>query len=376
MAKIKRLLILLDPGRGFDRAVIEGVVQRARSLGMGTLLRQHLPPREDVSDLDLAAIITSVQDARAERRLRRLGVPAVNVSTWQAKVSLPSVTVDNEAIGRMGARYLMDRAFTIFAFYASHETLFAHARAEAFAAALAAAGHDCQRFHAPADVPWQEEVNMLASWLQGLPRPTAIMADNDDAGRHVVEVLRRLDVAVPEQAAVLGVDNDAIVCETATPPLSSIDTGAHRIGEQAVAVALHLAESGFSEATVQRVEPRGVVTRRSTDVVAVADEMVARALHYIQEHASKPIDVMDVLEHVPMSRRSLERRFTEALGRSPSQQIRRAHVERAAWLLAFTDWELKRIAFESGFRSFRHFAAVFREDMGMAPTAYRRSLRA
>ncbi len=376
MAQHKRLLILLDPGRGFDRAVIEGVVQHARSMGMGTLLRQHLPPREDVPDLELTAIITSVADARAERRLRRLGIPAVNVSTWQAGVKLPSVTVDNEAIGRVGARYLMDRAFTTFGFYGSHKTLFAHARGEAFATALAEAGHPCHRFHSPAEVPWQEEVDMLAAWLEQLPRPAAIMADNDDAGRHVVEVLQRLDIAVPEQVAVLGVDNDAIICETAMPPLSSIDTGAHRIGEEAVAMALRLTTGEADKSESQRIEPRGVVTRRFTEVVAVADEMAARALNYIREHADSPIDVSDVLRHVPLSRRTLERRFTAAVGRSPSQEIRRAHVERAAWLLAFTDWELQRVAFESGFRSFRHFATVFREEMGRPPTAYRREHRA
>lgn len=375
MGQRKRLLVIMDPGRGFDRAVIEGVVRSARKNKIGALLHHRPPPRADVPDIGLAGIVTSVKDGSEARPLRRLGIPVVNVGTWQPRVSLPSVIVDNEAIGRLGASYLADRGFGTFGFYSSFKTLFARRRADAFDAALAEVGHRCHRFEAPRDVPWRREVELLAEWLGGLPKPAAIMADNDDAGRHVTEVLARLDMDVPERAAVLGVDNDEIICETAMPPLSSIDTGARQIGQKAVDLVLRLAAGEAAYPDPIRIRPKGVVTRRSTDVVAVSDEMVARALNYIRENAHLPINVMDVLDHVPVSRRTLERGFTSAVGRSPSQEIRRVHVQRAAWLLAFTDWRLQRVADESGFRSFRHFAAVFRKDMGMPPTAYRRDHR-
>lgn len=218
---------------------------------------------------------------------------------------------------------------------------------------------------------WAQD-RAVARWVRGLPRPVGIFATNDIWGVQLAEVCLRADLRVPEDVAILGVDDDDLLCEFARPALSSIAVPAQRIGYEAAREVDRLLRGVQARSRPLLFPPLGVIARRSTDILAIEDGEVAASLRFIRQHAYQPIRVTDLLRVVPTSRRSLERRFRKVLGRSILDEIRRVHVERASQLLAQTDLTLNSIAERSGFTDAKRFSTVFRQMVGMTPSAYRR----
>jgi LacI family transcriptional regulator len=178
-------------------------------------------------------------------------------------------------------------------------------------------------------------------------------------------------VGVPEEVAVMGVDNDDLIVRLTTPPLSSIDINAERVGFEAARVLDELMRGKPAPKNPVLVPPMGLVTRQSTDILAIEDEDVAAAVRFIRAHKGRALSVQDVLDNVPVSRRSLYRKFEETMGRSLAQEIRLAHIEQAKRLLTTTDWSVARIAEASGFAGATRFGIVFRRLTGLTPSAYR-----
>ena len=215
------------------------------------------------------------------------------------------------------------------------------------------------------------EVEAIAQWLRALPKPAAIFTCYDAHGQRVLEACRRAGIAVPEEVAVLGVDNDEILCALSPPPLSSIKLNTQRTGWQAAALLALMMGGEKGPAEPQLIPPLGVVTRQSTEVLAVDDPPVARALHYIREHACEGIGVSDVLRHCPMARRTLEARLKTLLGRSPNEEIQRVQLNRVKELLTGTDFSLAEIAERAGFRHTEYLSVVFKRECGQPPSVYR-----
>jgi LacI family transcriptional regulator len=176
---------------------------------------------------------------------------------------------------------------------------------------------------------------------------------------------------VPDEIAVMGIDNDELIVRLTTPPLSSIDINAERVGFEAAKLLDSLMRGQPAPKEPVLVPPMGLVTRQSTDVLAIEDEDVAAAVKFIREHRARPINVKDVLEQVPVSRRSLYRKFRDATGRSLAEEIRLAHIQQAKRLLSTTDWPVSRVADASGFSGATRFGIVFRRATGLTPTQYR-----
>jgi len=212
-------------------------------------------------------------------------------------------------------------------------------------------------------------------WIKSLPKPCALLAANDRYAWHAIDACRECDISVPEEIAVLGVDNDVLLAEMARPTLSSIDLGGERIGFEAARALDALLKGERVSVDPLELAPQGVITRHSTDVLSIQDDSVAEAARFIRQHASAPIAVSDVLEHVAMSRRNLERRFRRVMRRSLLDEIRRVHLDRAAKLLRESDLDMPGVSAQSGFASQVRFSTVFREKMGTTPTAYRRRYR-
>ena len=200
------------------------------------------------------------------------------------------------------------------------------------------------------------------------------MASYDIRARHVLDACRRAGLAVPDEVAVVGVDNDTFLGDLTDPPLSSVAPDTRRTGYEAAALLDRLM-SGRERQRGQAifVEPLGVVTRRSTDVLALGDADVSAAVRFIREHACDGIAVKDVLEQVPLSRRVLEGRFRKLLGRTPHDEIARIRLERVRQLLRETRLPLSDIAARSGFRTAEYLATAFRREFGTSPDAYRKS---
>jgi LacI family transcriptional regulator len=286
----------------------------------------------------------------------------VNVS-GRVRSTLPSVIADNAAIGRLAAEHFLACGFERFAFVGG-DTLFSRERREGFAACLEEEGFSCET---RGDRP--------RGWWQELPTPLAVLAENDGVAVRLVSECLAAGRAVPEDVAVLGVDNDPVACELCDVPLSSIDPAARLIGHLAAELLEKLVEGESPPGHPIRVSPVGVVNRPSTDVFVVDDPDLAAAMQVISRRACEPITVEEVMEHVRVSRRTFEKRFKARFGRTPHDEIRRVQFEQARRLLAETDWSIVQIAQHIGHSDAKRFITLFRETFGDPPGAYRRRLR-
>jgi LacI family transcriptional regulator len=198
------------------------------------------------------------------------------------------------------------------------------------------------------------------------------MACNDFRGIQALDACRRAGIAVPEEVAVIGVDNEELVCKLAYPPLCSVDPGARSIGYEAAALLDRLMRGEPRPAAPLLIPPVGVIARLSTDVNAIADPDVATAMRFIREHACEGIGVDDVLSHVAVSRSVLQRRFRNLLGRSIHAMIASVRLERAKQLLLETDLPLAVIAKRAGYTHGEYLCSAFRQATGFPPGTYRR----
>jgi len=198
------------------------------------------------------------------------------------------------------------------------------------------------------------------------------MAANDKAARHVLEACQAGGIRVPEDIAVVGVDNDEMLCRLSTPPLSSVEQGAQRIGFQAATLLDRMMSGRGVRRRKHVIPPEGLVLRRSSDIIAVEDEDVAAALKLIQAQACDGIKVQDVARAAAVSRSQLDRRFKKLLGRTIHDEIRRIRIEQARRLLAETSLPLKQVALRCGFRTVQHLTELFHQFVGTTPAIYRR----
>jgi LacI family transcriptional regulator len=208
-----------------------------------------------------------------------------------------------------------------------------------------------------------------------LPTPVGLMAAYDGLARRAVDACALVGRRVPDQVAALGVDNDEVVCEMASVPVSSVAVAAQRIGYEAAALVDRMIAGRDRDLRLIQVPPLSIVTRMSTDHLAVSDPLVTEAIRYIRGHADQPINVEDVAGALRVSRRNLEQRFSHVLRRSPAAEIRRAHIERACNLLETTDTPLGQVALMSGLADGPSLSRFFRREMGMNPSQYRSSRR-
>jgi LacI family transcriptional regulator len=277
------------------------------------------------------------------------------------------VLPDDTAIGQMAADYLLSLGFRDLGFCWPGGLPYAKLRLEAFETRAKESGASV----AVGNATEQD----LGQWVTNLPKPIGILGCNDDWAHRLLNVIRRQGIKVPDEIAVLGVDDDELFNTLVTPSLSSVAVPAEQIGYQAAGMLDCLLDGNAAGPSPLLLPPLKVVARKSTDVLTVSDPDVVLALRFIRDHSAQPLQVDDVLDHVALSRRSLERRFRQFVGHSISDDIRRAHVERAKQLLISTDLAMPQVATASGFTSATRLGIVFRAEVGEAPTDFRRRSR-
>jgi LacI family transcriptional regulator len=293
-------------------------------------------------------------------------------------VALPTVGVDNESLSEMAFTHLRDRGYRNFAYYGppKGEQYYYDMRCIEYLRVLRKHGYDnCAVYaHPEGSVPtdWDLARTHLASWVSNLPRPTAIMACHDDVGLQLLEACHDAGVSVPEEIAVLGVNNDEFLCSLSNPPLSSVDMGAEHIGYESAALLDRMMHGEKISRLWTLFPPRGVVVRQSTDVASVNDPVVARAIRFIRDHACRGLQVDQLLRHSATSRTALYRRFKEQLGRSPKEEITRVRLERAQDLLKRTKLSIAQVASRTGYAESKYFIEVFARETGMTPLTFRK----
>ncbi len=298
--------------------------------------------------------------------------PVINVSSRCDLPGSVQVRVDDAAIGKLAAQHLMDRAMPRFGFVGPPSEPQSNARRDGFVAMLRLHGFACDIFD------WREsggtlEWSGLLNWLRSRQYPIAILCNNDESGRLVTQACWECGIGVPEQVAVLGVDNDEVFCESSQPALSSIETGTARVGMEAARCLEMLLDGQTPTPTDRLLPPMGVEERASTDIVAIDDPELAAVLRFIRERACDGISVEDALSVASINRRLLERRFKAQLGCSPLDQINRVRMKRAHELLTNTTLPMKQVAQKSGFTYLQTFYRAFTHHFQQSPGTVRKS---
>ncbi|MFA9478850.1 substrate-binding domain-containing protein [Phycisphaerales bacterium AB-hyl4] len=333
----------------------------------------------DLEHADLDGLIAYQQPHTDVEPLLRRGVPVVNMSTRVVPLPQVSVVSDSQALGRLGAAHLLERGFRKLAFCGFENEPFSRDRLLGFQAGVREAGLELAVWldpGGPSAAPWPaERLAALDRWLRSLPAPVGVMACNDTWGQQVLAACSRAGLTVPEQVAVLGIDNDDVICNLTNPPLSSIDRNVYQLGYEAAALLDRLMAGEAPPTTPMLLPPRRVVARRSTDVLAIEDEQVREAVAFIRANYASPIAVKHVCDAVTSARSSLLRRFQHQLGTSPARLINQHRINQARELLVETDADMPSIATACGFANANHFSTVFRRLAGMPPTQYRKESR-
>jgi LacI family transcriptional regulator len=310
----------------------------------------------------------------------QLGIPLVDLNDSPPFPGVPKIRPNNTAIGHLGAEHFLERGFRHFAFCGFANERWSCDRRDGYVEALRLAGHPCEIFDVPypgvITPDWNaSQTKLITGWLKQLPRPCAIMACVDVRAFQVIAAAQQAGIHVPEELALLGVNNDVMRCELSHPSLSSVALNSHQSGYQAAEVLDRLLRGAKVPDLDMRVDPIGVVTRLSTDILAVGDKNVTAALSFIREHACRGVSVDEVVAHASASRSQLEKKFRRFIGRSPQAEIRRVQLARVKELLTESDLPLKSIAGLTGFEHIEYLSVVFKRMTGESPGQYRKRTR-
>jgi LacI family transcriptional regulator len=371
--------LLIETSNAYARGLLHGIrayirEHRSWSIYIGEQRRGEAAPNW-LKKWHGDGIIARIESAAIADAVLASGLPAVDVSAARYVPELLYVETDDAAIARLAAEHLLQRGFRHYGYCGDPRFNWSNWREENFQRFVKEAGFECSIYRsAPrrrGSATWEQERADLATWIRGLPKPVGVMACYDIRGREVLDVCRQLGVGVPDEVAVIGVDNDELLCDLADPPLSSVIPDTQRTGYEAARL-LDLLMAGQSELpTAHLIKPLGIVTRESTDVLATDDGDLSAAVRFIRAHATQGIKVEDVLRAVPLSRRVLESRFQKLLGRTPHEEITRVQIERVKELLTETDLSLAAIAHRTGYRHVEYMSVAFKRETGRPPSEFR-----
>jgi LacI family transcriptional regulator len=383
MSERPRVALIVEMSGVYGRQILEGIAKHQRSHRPWSVfleqreLRAPPPPWLLRRPWD-GIICRSTTRSLAQAFLRR-NIPAVDLNDLQGGLGLPRIGSDMRAIGRVGGEHLLERGFRHFAYCGFSRETWSDGRREGFCEVVRQASLECAVYESPwhgRNVPaWDKDQQRLAAWLRGLPKPLGLMACNDVRGQQVLNACHMVEVHVPEEIAVVGVDNERVLCELCDPPMSSVAPNPERIGYEAASLLDRLMAGQKLAADEMLIPPLGVVARQSSDITRIDDPDVAASLTFIRQNACSGASVEDVVAHVAVSRSILERRFRKHVGHSPQTEIRRVQLKRVKQLLTETDLSLEAIARLAGYVHPEYMSVVFKRVTGATPGQYREQTR-
>ena len=404
---MKNIALCMELSDFYEHGIAKGVVRYAKAtpewrlFGYGWMFR----PLADLDAWKGDGIIARIESPGDADRIAALGVPVIDVAGAYLRPGIMTVANDDFLTGYKAALHLRSCGFENFAFLGVRETFWSDERKKGFLRGIGktapgkvddevriggiALGKDCRLPSFERPLSWWEgasEGNQrekdgaapggflgeLGAFLLSLEKPVAIFACNDTAGMRAAEVAGSLGVSIPDSLAILGVDDEDILCEFASPSLSSVRLDCEAIGYRAAQTLDAILKSGGAAPNSRiAIPPKEVVERESTRVYTCPDPLVATAATFIRARAHEGIGVPDLLAVLPCSRRALENRFRAALGRSLHEEIIRVRLVMAKRLLRETDLALEYVAERCGFGSLPRFRAAFRASEGTTPGAWR-----
>jgi LacI family transcriptional regulator len=379
MTAVKNIALAIQLAVPHLEGIVHGVVEYAQAHGnwrFALNLDAFMFPLENLAGWDGDGAIAMIETEDQLRIAKSWGFPVVNVADTLKDTGLPLVTNDNQKMGQLAAAHLMERGLRHFAFYGLEDMWYSQERCVGFRDAIVAAGHTCSVFESPSSframwtTQWQSRE--LDEWLLQLPRPCGVLATHDFRAWAVIESCRRLGIRVPFDVAVVGVDDNPIICNSCNPPLTSVRPKSHQLGYRAGEYLNHIMSHSSAKPRTLLIEPDRISERGSTDIVAAEDPTLQKALNYIHSSLHSQINVADVARTVGVSRRWIFSLFQEQFGKTPHDYLADIRVRWAKDLLTQVPLlSLKDIAQRCGFASTDRLNKVFTRVAGCSPRKYR-----
>ena len=382
MAEVRKIALLIENST-YDRQLAQGIARYSRAHGPwafytttpfytdGGRKKRDL---SRIKEWGITGIIA--RDSEITTQMIEAGLAIIVIGGEHETVyDLPNITSDDYKIGRIAAEYLLDRGFRHLAYCGLSDRYWSRRRAKSFQQSVLKTGFETHFYTQPVSRVWRswgKEQTLLIEWLNSLPKPVGIMACNDERAGYVIDACRFAGLSVPYQVAVIGTDNDDHICELSNPRLSSIALNTEKGGYEAAELLDKLMAGKKTDDKTIFVQATHVVTRESTDIIAIEDPLVVEALRFIRRESRKLIQVEDVANSILCARRTLDERFCKILGRTVHAEIKRARIEQIIQMLVSTDLSVSRIALDFGYADVDHIARYFKQATGVSPVAYRR----
>ena len=388
--KRRRVALLIESSRAYGRGLLLGVAKYVRTHHEWTVQSEEWrwtdPTPEWLRLWDGDGIIARIETPELAEIIQNLGIPAVDVRGSIPGFQGPLMDTNDQAVAVLAAEHLIERGFKHYAFCGFPGANYSEKRSQSFLKHLKSRGFDAlvytprEESRDAQTIEYERDGLMdqahLAYWLETLPKPVGIMTCNDIRGQQVMNLCSKLDLAIPEEVALIGVDNDEVLCELSDPPLSSVMPDTIRIGYEAAGLLEKMMCGRKPPARPVYVPPLGIIARRSTDVLAMEDKKLAKGVRFLRDHAFEPLSIDEVALAAGMARRVFERRFSAQMGRAPNAEVLRLRLERAKQLLTDTGWSLAEIAERTGFNHAEYFHSVFTKKTGLTPGKYRLAQKA
>ncbi|MBR1870436.1 MAG: DNA-binding transcriptional regulator [Kiritimatiellae bacterium] len=383
--EFKRIALIAELTRAYGRNLCEGVAAYAQTKSDWSV---HLLSPAQKAQVDLLkgydGVIARVLSPKSAAAIRKSALPAVDIFGDGEYEGIVAVDCDHEAIARLAAEHFLQRRFTRFAFCGYDGVRFSDARRDTFVQVLAEKNYQCNLYKAAKDVlrrytqgiaanekiGFDADMEDLRAWLAALPRQTGVFCCNDVRALQVLRLCRQEKINVPEEIAILGVDNDSLLCGFSTPSISSVDPDAFEVGREAARMLDVLMAGG--EAKSERIQPKGLVARLSSEIYPIDPAWLSDALVFIHRNVGKNLSASDVFAHLGLSHTIVEHTFRNVLATTVQKEIIKSRMAEARHLLATTTLGVAEIAKMAGFSSAEYFCRTFVAHNGMAPGEWRR----
>lgn len=382
MLSPRRVILLVEAASAYGRGCLRGIARYARAHGgwvffHGTRYLVEPPDLHELLDWQADGVIARIETPRIAHIVRELGLPAVDLRGPHPLPGIWGIYTDDRKVIEMATEHLLSNGLQHLAFCGYPGVDFSDARQDIFLQhdpghRLAFSPPRRPARSASYERRGREDSVPLQQWLAALPKPIGIIACNDTRGRQVLQACAAAGIKVPYEVAVVGVDDDDVLCELSNPSLSSVAPNLETIGFTAAQLLASVLEGKRPPTTPILVPPVAVEVRSSSDVLALSDPALVAAIRLIRARISSGVNVKEILSELGMSRSTFERQFRQQLGCSPYDYILNHRVQRVRQLLNDTSYPLARIARLSGFKSLSHMTAVFRTHTGITPARYRR----
>jgi LacI family transcriptional regulator len=383
----KRVALIIETSNEYARGLLHGIrayIRAHEHWDIDLDERRRGEATAWLDDFKGDGVIARIENAAIAAEVLKCGHPRVDVSAARQVPGIPWVETDDTEIARLAFEHLKERGLRHFAYCGDDHFNWSAWRRDRFTQLVEGAGCDCSIFpaphhptspsphhHASPSLAHEQELQSLTRWVAALPRPIGVMACYDIRGRQVLAACRAANRAVPDEIAVIGCDNDELLCDLSVPPLSSVAPDTDSTGYMAAQLLDRMMDGEKIPPTAHLLKPLGVVPRLSTDTLAITDPEMAQAVRFIRTHACQGINVADVLNHLSMSRRVFENEFKRLFGRMPHEEIVRTRIQRVKELLIQTDLPLYAVAQRTGFKHVEYMSVVFKKKVGLPPSEFR-----